>query len=450
MIAKHIGKLRLFLQLLLFSALIVFLSLFQGKVSIEWFDYQINLPIAVLIAFILVFFGVLNLLYKILNWLMHFPEKYSNFLLKKRKNKGHQLLLDGITAIVAGQPKEAKDFVSLSRELIPDYPLTLFVEAQCAQITGDADTATQYFNRMLKDQRLMFLGLRGLVNQAKSRQNFIEAKNLLIEAHKIRPDSPWVLDEILMIDIILAKQGCFESLAKTNVPRYLTKEIWSKHQAAISWLKFQNQKDFLSDDDKIGFLEDVCNNEKSWIMPAFHLAELLIKKENFNRAQKVIVSVFKHSSHRYFYDLWKLANHKMDIMDLYQSFEKLVSNKPNGYESLFIMGKISIEAGIVGQSKHYINQLLEKNPTKEAYELMIAIEKMNPQKIGNSNIEDILQKAINANQNYKWICNACGNQPKEWNVSCCECESFDQIKWSNDYSVNKKSGNMNVIEYQIV
>lgn len=450
MIAKHMGKLRFFLQLLLFSTLIVFLSIFQGKVSIEWLDYQINLPVAVLIAFVLVFFGILNLVYKILNWLMHFPEKYSNFLLKKRKNKGHQLLLDGITAIAAGQAKEAKDFVSLSRELIPDYPLTVFIEAQCAQITGDTDTANQYFKRMIKDQRLMFLGLRGLFNQAKNKQNFIEAKDLLIEAHKIRPDSPWVLEEILTVDIILAKQGQFKSLAKTGVPRYLSKEVWSRHQAAISWLKFNNQKNFLSEDEKIEILEDIYNNEKKWIMPAFYFAELLIKKQNFNKAQKVIISIFKHNPHRYFYDLWKSVNNKMDVMDLYQSFEKLISNNPNSYESLFIMSKISIEADLVGQSKHYVNQLLEKNPTKEAYEMMVSIEKINPQKFDKVNIEDILKKAINTNSNYKWICGSCGNEPEEWNVSCCKCESFDQIQWSNDYFTNKKSGSIDVIEYQIV
>lgn len=451
---KYLSNIKFFLQLLLFCGLLVFLNIFPGQVQGDWFGYRVTAPIAILIVVIFLLLAVLSVIYRLWRNLWGIPEAYQNFLLRKKKIKGHQLLVDGLTAIAAGQPKEAHEFVELARELIPDYPLTLFVAAQSSYITGDQDSANQYFNRMLKDQRLMFLGLKGLITQAKDRQDFFAVREFLLQAHRIRPDSPWILNEVLRNDIMLAKKGSIYVLDKTTVPKYLDKWVWQRHQAAIAWLKAQHNIKSLSLDGLENLYQTVHDNAKDLVLPAIKLAEIFIQKQQNSKAQKVIMSTYKRNPHRALAKVWESTNTKNnDEVEVYRFLEKLTDLSPNHYESLIIIAQAGINARLWGQAKQHLNKLLDICETQFGCKLMATLEELqNPQQ----NLDKVRywwQRALSAGLDSQWYCRNCNAVFVEWDIICNHCGVVDQIDWITQTvsgKVFEQAENCHVLEHHII
>jgi HemY protein len=417
---RYLASIKFFLQLILVCIFIVLVSMFPGKFQCEWLDYRISMPIGVLLSVILILFAFLNLLYRVWHNIWRIPEKYQRFLLKKKQAKGHQLLLDGLVAIAAGQPKEAQEFVELSRELIPDYPLTLFIAAQSSHIIGDQEAASQYFNRMAKDPRLMFLGLRGLIMQANERNDLKAASELLKQIYHLRPDSPWVIEEILRNNIMLSKIGIFYDLEKIGVNRYLDNEKWRRHQAVVLWLKAKNTA-YTNIDQLEEIYKSIHNYAKDWTEPAIKLAEILRKNNNFNKAQKVIMASYEANPHRDLANIFiNIMPHSNDI-ETYRMLVKLTESVSNHYESLIVLTKAALNAQLWGEAKNYLNKLLTLCETKEVCRLMA--------KLQADDNKEWIERAIDSSADYQWICTNCRSTHTSWDVICSHCDAVDTIKW---------------------
>ena len=157
-----IKGLRFFIALTFLCAIGILLTSYPGEVTIGWFGYSISLPIGLFLTCLIVTFAFFTSLYGIWKWLWSLPNNYFTHLKSKRIKKGNNLLIDGLSAIAAGQNHEAKEVIGIACELLPDDPLTQFIAAQAANMTGDDESATKHYMSMQKDRRTSFLGLRGL------------------------------------------------------------------------------------------------------------------------------------------------------------------------------------------------------------------------------------------------------------------------------------------------
>ncbi len=289
---SFIKGLRFFLSLSVICVIGMLITSYPGEVKFEWFGYTIALPIGLFIACSLVAFGLVTLLLNFWQWLWNLPHNYLKNLQKKRVQRANNLLIDGLSAIAAGQNQEAKEVIGVACELLPENPITQFIAAQASYTTGDEETATRQYTLMLKDRRTSFLGLRGLIIQANGRQDHRLAQEYINRALQVRPDSPWLQDEYLLNTIHLAQKGTFPKIEKNKITKYLTKPRWARHQAMLHWLKLQDTKP-LSGSEKEKLHVKIFELAPDWTANVQQLVEYYLHHQAFSKAQKLLLDAFK-------------------------------------------------------------------------------------------------------------------------------------------------------------
>ena len=132
-----IKGLRFFLSLSIICVIGILITSYPGEINLEWFGYTITLPIGLFIACILLLFGILTSFINLWKFLWNCPQNYIKNLQKKRISRANNLLIDGLSAIVAGQNQEAKEIIGVACECLPESPLTQFIAAQTSYMIGD-------------------------------------------------------------------------------------------------------------------------------------------------------------------------------------------------------------------------------------------------------------------------------------------------------------------------
>jgi HemY protein len=236
-LARWLPSFKTLIKLIILAGLVFLVALYPGDVHLNWLGYVVDLPVAAVLAVILVILGVCIFFYHTWRYIQDLPQRVRRVLAQRRYQKGERLLLEGLTAIAAQQPEEAAECVEFAKTLLPDHPLTVFVAAQSAHLANDHQRASEYFYEMTRNPRLSFLGYRGLIVQAQERKDWRRALELLSQAFHLRPDSPWVIQETLKTHIMLSQVELITEQKALPVYRYISKENWRRHEALSLFLQ---------------------------------------------------------------------------------------------------------------------------------------------------------------------------------------------------------------------
>ena len=422
-----IKGLRFFIALTFLCAIGILLTSYPGEVTIGWFGYSISLPIGLFLTCLIVTFAFFTSLYGIWKWLWSLPNNYFTHLKSKRIKKGNNLLIDGLSAIAAGQNHEAKEVIGIACELLPDDPLTQFIAAQAANMTGDDESATKHYMSMQKDRRTSFLGLRGLILQAKSKEQYKIVQEYINKALIIRPDSPWLQQEYLSNTIQLAQRGIFPKTEKNKATKYISKADWSRHQAMLNWLKLQGSMP-LANSEKEKLHLKVFELAPDWTENVIQLVEHYIQQESLSKAQKILMDSFKLYPHRSLGLLWDSVFNEMEAVDRYRTLEKLVSNQEDHSESQYCLASSAIKAQLWGQAKEHLDKLLSHGYTRASCNLMAElIENQYPSQFDLA--REWWHRASQTSSDYDWQCNQCHTHFDRWQLICSNCQSTDQVYW---------------------
>lgn len=427
---------RFFLALSLLCVIGILITSYPGEAKFEWFNYSATLPMGLFLACLSVFFAIIVGFYSLWKWLWNLPQNYLAHLQKKRTQKGNNLLIDGLSAIMAGQNQEAKEIIAVACELLPENPLTQFIAAQAADITGEEEAATRQYMSMQKDRRTTFLGLRGLILQAKKREDYRLAQDYIAKAITIRPDSPWLQEEYFLNTIYLSQKGIFPKIEKNKLTKYVSKLRWSRHLAMLNWLKLQNTN-FLASSEKEKLHLKIFESAPDWTLNVQQLVEHYIQHESFSKAQKLLIDAFKLYPHRALGTLWDLVFHEMEPIDRYRAMEKLVSTQENHPESQFCLASGAMRAQLWGQAKEHLDNLLSYGYTRTGCALMAELmELQHPTQFDLA--REWWQRAAQTPSDYEWQCNKCYHHPNAWQLICSHCSSIDQISWKETSSIQRQ------------
>jgi len=422
-----IKGLRFFLSLSIVCIIGILLISYPGEVKFEWFGYTIVLPVGLFIACILIIFWLLNTFINLWKWLWNLPQTYIKNLQKKRIKRANNLLIDGLSAIAAGQNQEAKEVISIACELLPENPITQFIAAQASYATGDEEAATRQYTLMLKDKRTSFLGLRGLAMQAKAREDNRLAQEYINKALQLRPDSPWVQEEYLLNTVLLAQKGIFPKMEKNKITKYLSKSRWARYQAMLLWLKLQCNIP-LSALEKEKLHMRVFELAPDWITNVQQLVEYYLHIQAYSKAQKLLLDAFKQNPHRVLGLLWDSVFHEMEPVDRYRTMEKLIANQVDHPESQVCLATSAIKAHLWGQAKEHLDNLLSHGYTRTGCNLMAELmELQHPAQFDLA--REWWQRASQITSDYEWQCNSCHGNSSSWQLICSHCKEIDQVYW---------------------
>ena len=147
------------------GALAVFFATDPGRVSFYWQGWAIDMPVGVFALIVLLLVLLLVYAERIRQTVFRFPGRWRAHRKAIREMKGYRALTLGMVAVAAGDAIEAKRQSRRSTDLLTQAPLTKLLQAQSAQLNGDNQAATKYFEDMRDNPEVSFLGIRGLMTQ---------------------------------------------------------------------------------------------------------------------------------------------------------------------------------------------------------------------------------------------------------------------------------------------
>ena len=192
---------RVLLYLLVFACLAagaVWLADRPGEVSVLWQGYRIETSVAIAAIGVVVLAMLAMLLWGIARFVLGLPSAFSFASRARRRARGFEAVSRGMVAIGAGDPVAAGRHAQDARRFAGNEPLTLLLEAQAAQLSGDRGRAEAAFKTMLDKPETRVLGLRGLFVEAKRRGDMTAARAFADDAVRRSPSLAWANERCLI------------------------------------------------------------------------------------------------------------------------------------------------------------------------------------------------------------------------------------------------------------
>ena len=147
-----------------------------GLISMNWGIWRIETSTATAAMSLAVLLGLFAVVYRFWRWLVSSPDVLRKLRKESRQRKGYESLSSGLVAVAAGDVKQAKKLARRTKKFLDDPSLTLLLSAQAAQLDGDETLAKTNFQAMAERGATEFLGLRGLLVQARRDGDWGEAR----------------------------------------------------------------------------------------------------------------------------------------------------------------------------------------------------------------------------------------------------------------------------------
>ncbi|WP_370156631.1 heme biosynthesis HemY N-terminal domain-containing protein [Ferrovibrio sp.] len=186
----------LFLVLLMaLAGLAAWLADQPGRVRLSWFGWIVEMPAPLLALLAVLLAAGLFAVTWILAWAAALPQRRR----LKRQAKGYAHFAAGMVAVAAGEPDRAMKLAARASQQLDDPALARLLAAHAAQLGGDADGARNAFAALSDDPGTAFLGLRGLLADARQRGDRNAALGYAARASALRPGSPFAAEAELQL-----------------------------------------------------------------------------------------------------------------------------------------------------------------------------------------------------------------------------------------------------------
>ncbi|MFC3675656.1 heme biosynthesis HemY N-terminal domain-containing protein [Ferrovibrio xuzhouensis] len=181
--------------LMVLAGLAAWLADQPGRVQINWFGYLVETPAPVLALLVILLAVAVFVVAWIIAWAAALPQRRR----LKRQAKGYANFAAGMVAVAAGEPDRAMKLAARATQQLDDPALARLLAAHAAQLGGDEDGARKAFTALAADPGTAFLGLRGLLADARQRGDRAAALDLAGRASVLRPASPFAAEAELRL-----------------------------------------------------------------------------------------------------------------------------------------------------------------------------------------------------------------------------------------------------------
>ncbi|CAO5674723.1 MAG: hypothetical protein HEEMFOPI_00110 [Holosporales bacterium] len=419
---KIIRFLKIFLSFIFTIGLVFLINSFNGTAKFEAGNHGIEVPLSYFLIILLIFSVSLVFGYKFWKFLWAIPEKYQAYLKKKRLIKAQNLILDSFSSLAAEQAEEAQNSAHLAAHLDPNNPLILLLEAKAAKALKDHEKAHLLFNKMLKESRLKFLGLYGLILEFKNRKDFLKVDELLTVAIKNRHDSPWVLKQILENDLRLINDGYKGCAEKAPYYKLLNAEEYSKHLSLQHFLMAKKQIQLHDFEGGRESLKKALEEDPKFLGAALELITASINKHQDHKMYKLLLKTAKSVAHPDLLNALLKFGTNDSMTAAYQNLSEQLPH--NNYEVLLFLSDLALKSQLFEIAKHFCDQAIMILPTERTKNQLLSILKsMNADLTEHHH--PILQ------QDYRWLCYSCYKCHDHFDVICKECDSVHTIDYTN-------------------
>jgi HemY protein len=406
----------------------VFFADHPGRVEILWQGWQIETSVAVLTAAAILAALVAGLLFSILSLIVDTPRRLLRARRERRRRTGYRALAQGMVAVAAGDPQEARRYAKRADLLLADPPLTLLLSAQAAQLDGDEGAAKKFFTAMLERPETEFLGLRGLFNQAMREGDRNVALPLVERAMALRPRTRWVVHSRFDLE---TREGRWEAardtLAQAAKRRLFPPEQARHHRGVILYELScaalasgdQRRATALAGEARV-LTEDLAT-------PAAHHARLLLKQQRPGRAARAVDRAWRTAPHPDLARIYTSIHEGEPPLVRVKSFERLAAQNPTARESHLALAEAALDAQLWGEARRHLTDVLATGATPRVCQLMARLEESEHGELGP--VREWVDRAVGSMPDPRYVCASCGRESLDWRSLCPHCGAFDALSW---------------------
>ncbi len=371
---------------------------------------QTTTPFAVLALAVLVVLLVVIL--RLLFGLLRLPRRLRRARAGRARRLGDEAVTGTLLALAAGESAEARRLSARSRRLLGDTPQTLLLAAESARRLGHEGEAESLYRTLTERDDARFLGLRGLLRQAIARQDWPAAAELAGRAEAAHPGSLWLRSERAQLAI---RAGDWkQALALTGPDGPL---------AAVGTAAAAAEPD---EDAALKLARHAFAADPTLAPAAIAYASRLRAAGRDGRAQDVIRRAWEAAPHP---DLAGFALAPLTApLPRLKAAEKLAQANPVSPESLLLVARTELEAGLIGAARRHAEAARDAGLNQRRVWMLLA-DIAEAEAPGSEAARDALRHAAAADPDPVWRCEACGTIHPVWHGACPVCHVAGRITW---------------------
>jgi HemY protein len=340
-------------------------------VTLEWQNYRIDTSFAVLVAAMLVFAGIVALLYRLLWSLFRVPRRFRRARRTRRQRRGYDALSRGMVAVAAGDADTARRQAQRAERYLDDPPLTMLLSAQAAQMEGDEKAAEKFFTAMSERRATEFLGVRGLLHQAIKRQDWDEALVLARRAYRMNPKSPWVVK--VLYD--MQKRTNRWADAAVTVDEAARLEVLPSGDAQLEKAEIYYQRSMQeSGFDALKWARKAARERPGFVPAAVRWAELLIAEGRHRKAVSVIEDAWQRTPAPELAVVYWQARKVADTAQKLDAAQRLADHNPDHLESRLAVAVAALEAHNYAVARAALEPVATEHAPARVCRLMAQLE----------------------------------------------------------------------------
>ena len=416
-------------RLVLVVGLIIWLADRPGTAHIEWRDFAFDMSAAVLLVIVAGIAYAFVLLNRLWRFIIDGPRVWKlNRHIGKLKD-GQTELTKGFAALAAGRPSDAGRSAVKARKLWGETPTTRLLQAQAAQLAGDAGAAKSIYQSMTADPLAAPIGYRGLIMAALRAGNLDEAQRQcqLLEATKA--DVPWL--SLARFEIALRSENWREAnaaLAKARKAKTLPAPLADKNEAALLLADARIALQDSLPKKAIELAEKAKRLRSDWAPATLALAEALIVAKHERAASRLIEKAWSKAPHPQFIPLYYWAMHPEKPMESFKMIDRLTRGTREAAPSLMALADAALKADLWGEARRFLMLLVNtRQATQQTYQLLARLElrETHDEKASAA----WLAKVAAAPLDPTWLCASCGAAHETWAATCESCHAFNTLEW---------------------
>lgn len=415
----------------LFAAAAIWLAGRPGTMSVHWLGYDVQAEIGpVLMVFLLALFVLLSA-HRLLLGVLAIPRRLRRFRNERKRQRGQRALALGLTAVAAGDAKQAGLYAYRARHFLPkDKGLTYLLEGQAARLKGDDVKARESFTKLLRNKDTAFLGLRGLLLSALEQGDHWQARDLAQQALKLHPSQPWILRIVYGLELRQRQWEDSRRMLK-RLERYkaLPPEKIQSDRIALLLQEAEEFRQTGHDGQALARLKQAWKLDETFVPSALALARHYLDHGNRRAAAQVIERIWRDNPHPQLVPLWRDAmpkSYRKEDSGRLRWLERLVALRPQSMESQLAVAEEALSQNLWGAARQYLGMAETIGSSARLYQIWARLAEAQE---NQEEARDLWKRAGEATPEKVWTCSETGRIYENWAPVAVPHGAFNTMIW---------------------
>ena len=318
---------------------------------------------------------VLSLAWSAFRLIFRIPSIFNYARHARRRRKGYDALTRGMVAAGAGDARAARKAANEASRHLPKEPLSLLLNAQVAQLSGDRAAAQSAFSAMAKREETKLLGLRGLHIEAQRRGDEEAANQFAREAHRIAA-LPWAGEAVVSHQAAHADWEGALATVEANARAKAIDVATAQRERAVLETAIAQQRELTDPEGALKLATSAAKRAPDLVPATALAARLMTRRGSLRAAAKMIEKAYAREPHP------DLAEAYLDIRagdsnaDRYTRAKTLARLAPDHIESRLMLARAALATRDFDAARTAIAPLIgaDARPTVRVCVLMADIE----------------------------------------------------------------------------